>query len=165
MSHVELDIETATGGKRVELPDGYEYANAAATGMAELRALDESIHGPFESGLDRASWPTVGRDIYGNFHIHVGVRNPEDDELVGIGLLSLGWQQYSGKLTHLMIRNQHRHRGLGRAILLERVRIADELGVSQLRTELGSINTLAPLYRDLGFIESDRAEIVRKIPL
>lgn len=163
MAQLAISPEVAVTYNRLELPVGYYFASGAEAGREELRTLDEEVNGPSSSGLDRASWPSGSPDIYGDHIIEVGVRTSNENELVGIGLLTLKHITVFGELSHLMISPRHRHRGLARTIVRERVRIADALGAKRLATELAPTNTLIPLYRELGFTNNVGDKLLREI--
>ena len=160
------DLASVVETRRVELPSGYVYADAAAISLDERRKLDAEVNGPFDSPLNRADWSIRGFGITGC--IDVGVRNIADEELVGIGRLlvtdhagaRIDINLLSGELSHFMVNPAHRKRGIGTAILLERMRIAEGLEVYKLFiSALDKRNTLCGKYPELGFEEDSRGNL------
>jgi GNAT superfamily N-acetyltransferase len=78
----------------------------------------------------------------------VGVVGPKQN-LVGVGFLA-GNPRHA-VLCDLDVHPNHRHKGIGQAIVRRRVQIADQLEIPYLYTELAPTNSLRSLYEELGF--------------
>lgn len=80
----------------------------------------------------------------------VGVgRTDGPDRVTGVGFLAGNARQ--GLLCDLYVHPNHRHQGLGRLIVQERVRLADEYPVERLLVSIERTNSLKSFYRRLGF--------------
>jgi GNAT superfamily N-acetyltransferase len=154
------DISSVLNAERTELPPSYAYADAGDISRAERRELDVQANGSFDSPLERAYW---GVDSHGLTQcIDVGVRHTDDKALVGLGRLiitdyagaRIDINLLSGALSHLMVSPGHQGRGIGTSLLLERMRIAEELEVYKLSIRgLEDTNTIRNKYFGLGFEE------------
>lgn len=92
-------------------------------------------------------------DLRNEFHgrktIYFGVK-VDQGETVGVG--SLRYNAKEGELSCLAVLPDHRRQGIGKWLIAERVRRAQELGVATLHIErLADTNVLASYYIDLGF--------------
>lgn len=79
----------------------------------------------------------------------VGVRDKRGT-LVGVGFLAGNMRH--AVLCDFVVHPDHRNQGIGNAILERRVKIADELGIPYLYTDLVNTNPLKNKYLELGFV-------------
>jgi GNAT superfamily N-acetyltransferase len=79
----------------------------------------------------------------------LGVSRGGSGELIGMGMLT--GNTSSATLRNLAVKPEHRGQGIGRTIVRERVRLADELGVGRLDTTVVDRSPVLPLYYELGF--------------
>lgn len=78
----------------------------------------------------------------------VGVR-ADSSELVGVGFLAGNTRQ--AILCDFLVHPEYRGKGIGKLILNERLKIADQLGVDYIYTELSPSNSLRQYYAEVGF--------------
>ena len=78
--------------------------------------------------------------------------------LVGVGFLD--GDRTHAELDNLAVHPKHRHQGIGRVLVRERVQIAKDIRVQTITTKLSSANTLGPFYRQLGFQPTDHSSIL-----
>jgi GNAT superfamily N-acetyltransferase len=78
----------------------------------------------------------------------VGVRNRQQ-ELIGVGVLN-GTAEHAA-LSDLVVHPEHRHKGIGKALIQKRLALATELGVRTIGVNLVPSNSLGSLYFELGF--------------
>lgn len=97
----------------------------------------------------------------GGGFLDVGVRDA-DDELVGFG--SVAHNGHAGMLGDFVVSPAHQGRGIGKAIISERLRLAEEVGVTTLSIpNLEPTNTLRTYYLRHGFIPTASGLLVRAV--
>ncbi|MBP6962326.1 GNAT family N-acetyltransferase [Candidatus Saccharibacteria bacterium] len=129
---------------RAPLPAGYSYANPSSITIAEIARLWYLRR----DGINSARTRNIK---HGRAIIDVGVRNA-GQKLVGKGTIIHDKQGY-GQLADFIVRPQDRGRGIGKAIIDERLRIAESLGVESIYiADLMSTNTLESYYFEQGFV-------------
>lgn len=89
----------------------------------------------------------------------IGVRD-RSHNLVGFAAIE-GDIEHAG-LNHLAVHPDHRHIGIGRALVKKRVEIADQIGIQRLDALLMDTNTLGRLYTELGFEAIDERTVRRE---
>ena len=104
----------------------------------------------------------IGRRIdehQGKSRIDVGVLDPAG-ELVGFGtVLYIGDQ---GELCDFAVNPLDRGQGIGKALVDERLRLAEAAGVESLYMPyLMDTNTLRTFYYERGFHDTEHGEVVR----
>jgi GNAT superfamily N-acetyltransferase len=139
----------------VELPPGYGYADQDGITVPELNDLNVAVEGPPATPLHKPDWTEKSWERCFN----VGVRTA-DDQLVGYGRLAISIGT-SGELSHLMVHPEHQRRGLGTAILAERMRIGEALGVKSFHTRLAQANAISNKYYELGFQDRGNKSMTR----
>ncbi|MDQ5963294.1 MAG: Acetyltransferase domain [Patescibacteria group bacterium] len=82
--------------------------------------------------------------------IHSTVVRDEDAEVIAAGDVLINSSNTEGHLANLVVRAEHRGRGIGQAILFDRVNFADTKNLA-LTTVLSPQNNLRTLYHKLGF--------------
>jgi GNAT superfamily N-acetyltransferase len=140
------------------LPEGYRYENPAAKiAPAERAELMRSV------GWNATS-PRIMRSeenfrARGISFVDAAVRDAAG-ELVGFGrVLQLG---ANGELCDFTVSPAHQHKGIGKAIIDERLRRAEASGIrSFYMPYLTTTNTLRSYYEELGFQETLLGELVR----
>ncbi len=144
---------------RTPLPEGYRYAEPGTVdeaGVAQLlRCLPDAETIPDDYLSDRQ----IELDVHGLQAIDVAVQ-ADNGDLAGFG--SLAYDEHSGLLCDFAVGPAYQHQGIGRAIILERLRAAEDLAVPRLeipRLELS--NTLRNFYIEQGFRESEDGMLVR----
>ena len=84
--------------------------------------------------------------------IYLGVKAPDGDT-VGVGCLR--YNDKEGELSCLSVMPQQQSQGIGKWIIAERIRRAQELGLNALYVDqLAPTNTLASYYVQEGFLET-----------
>lgn len=139
------------------LPEGYHY-----TDPDQIRPADRA------ELMRLADWNTsspkqITKDMEyreeGIATLDVGVR-AEDGRLVGFGRVA--YKGENGELCDFVVSPLDRHQGIGRAIIDERLRRAEEAGITSLYIpELESGNSLGTYYEEKGFHRTDSGELVR----
>jgi GNAT superfamily N-acetyltransferase len=135
-------------GTPAPLPEGYIYADPAGVQSPEVESLLSRVFDrQIEPGwLDRRS---EGLRLNNWKGIDIGVRSPSS-ELIGLGLLTYTGQ--NGDLDNLAVDSEHRGKGIGQALILERIRQAEERGVTSLYIHnIAPTNPLTTFYEELGF--------------
>ena len=72
---------------------------------------------------------------------------------MGIGFIAGNYRH--AVLCDFNVRKEHQRKGIGRAILLARIKRAEELKIPYLYVSLHPSNPLRTLYEQLGFQEGD----------
>ncbi|HSX32919.1 MAG TPA: GNAT family N-acetyltransferase [Candidatus Saccharimonadales bacterium] len=132
-----------------ELPDGFTYAEPGSIAPAELVALIQSVHKdiPEKEIIDAYCQPEDGVES-----IEIGVRNVADGQLVGFGRLAADHDRGSGTLEDFVVDQRYRRLGIGKAIIDQRLRLAEELGLWRVSMPgLAKTNTLETYYLQHGF--------------
>ncbi len=129
--------------ERTALPNGYHYSVAEAITAREIARLwDRST---LAIVMFRRTLSSQDLDVQ-----NIGVRS-ETSRLVGLG--SIAWAGTQGELGNLIVEQDHRGQGIGKAILDERLRIAETHGIESLYiAELFPTNNLVRHYVNAGFI-------------
>lgn len=128
-----------------KLPDGYFYTDAMT-----IRELAETwdtsgLHpGITPEGASIMVEPEGQEKIY-----YIGVREEHTNQLVGTGNVHL-YESAPAYLGGLAVSPDHQHRGVGKAIILSRIAIAEFTGAS-MYTILKYTNPLARFYEQHGF--------------
>jgi GNAT superfamily N-acetyltransferase len=136
------------------LPEDYTYDTSLRIPTDELAALkglmgwDTSTLADFELALDTHRME--------NFN--VGVRTPEGN-LIGYGRLV--YEDDHGELCDFMVNPEHRHQGIGRAIIDTRLAMAEASGVTSLYMPIDDDNTLRDYYLEHSFYEMGANLIAR----
>lgn len=144
-------LQTATVlAPPTSLPDGYEFLTYPwEINEAEASGLLRNVLGS-NVPID---YTVSGRDIEAHMDgfetLDIGVLHKATERLVGFGTLQ--YEGPVGYLSDLAVISDHRHRGIGKALVRERVRIADGAGLEQLNVQLLASNSLAAYYEKIGF--------------
>jgi len=130
------------------LPDGYTYAELIEPYQDDATALIKHMPGTEWVGdyMElRQDWvEPYSADIH-DVAVLAG-----KGALVGFG--SLYVEKDRGLLADFVVDPKHRSRGIGKAIILERMRIADNLGLRSVElTGIDDTNTLPTFYLQQGF--------------
>ncbi len=146
------------------LPDGYHFADPDGIEPAEVVALLRQVeigHGIEDDHLQsrRSDLEADGWDVH-----DVGVRAALG-RLVGFGSIAYG--EGEGELCDFVVSPAHQGRGIGKAIIRQRLALADELGVTSLYLpDFEPTNTLRTFYLQNGFQEKESGTMVRSaVPL
>ncbi|HUB93733.1 MAG TPA: GNAT family N-acetyltransferase [Verrucomicrobiae bacterium] len=135
------------------LPKGFYYANAVAITCSELAKLQDSASG--KNYADDIFSEHITHQSHGERLVGIGVRGMSDARLIGYGLLAIfpcrPEERRSGHLYDFVVHPSARHKGIGRAIIDERIAQSDTLGVERLKVTLEESNTLRPYYLEKGF--------------
>ena len=144
--------------ERTPLPKGFHYAKPwiHPSEEAELKQKVEIGKDTDERGLH-------GRDItYKNAGVEtfkVGVRNRMGG-LVGFG--TIAYKGDVGELGNFVVDPSVQGKGIGKAIIDERLRLAEQAGVTSLyMPDLEPTNTLESYYIEKGFHIAPEGELVR----
>ena len=91
--------------------------------------------------------------------LDVGVRDI-NGSLVGFG--SVARRGENGELGDFVVSPNHQHRGIGKALIAERLGLADAAGITSLYiANFEPTNTLKSFYLENGFQETPAGEVVR----
>lgn len=143
-------------GEHSQLPDGYYFSDF--TGERELAELFSQVNGSDTSETPIQDRQRTAEEL-GIVYIDARVRD-QDDILVGFG--SLAYERHLGLLCDFVVSPMHRSRGIGKAIIDERLRRADESGVTQLCIPvIQDTNTLSTYYIARGFSPTESGALVR----
>lgn len=144
--------------ERAPLPEGYRYVDRKHMNPGELSHLYHRVG--WTNATHKSAWLQLrGKLGGGQKEIIVGVRNKEGG-LVGFGgLIYRGDQGVPGDFA---VDPDFRSQGIGKAIIDERLRLAENEGVTSLYMPyLEPTNTLRSYYVEKGFSELPTGEIVR----
>ncbi len=147
-------MSTPTETKSLSLPEGYFMDNMSQQSGVFME-VDELYQAVGWGELSVAEWGVRRNDQLAL----IGVRNATG-ELVGSGFL--GGSIHRAWLYELAVNPDHRSQGIGRFIVQERVRIAQQLGIEQLETTLIRSNNLRSFYYQLGFEPHSTSVLVRQ---
>lgn len=146
-----------------DLPEGFEFAAADTIDPTELAALMQTV----EIGSDMTAQDII--EVHRDFQrdnirsVEIGVRNMGDNELVGYGGLVIDTNG-DGVMGNFVVNPAFQGRGIGRAIVDQRLVQADILGVSRIFIPgLESTNTLRSYYAQRGFVEQQGGTLVRSV--
>ena len=140
------------------LPRGYSFAKPSDINADEAVSLFRASELMPSHPSDYTTLQEWDELIQESIEV-VGVRD-RDKILVGIGFLTGDLKQ--GALANLSVHPRHRHQGLGRAIVSERIRIADKLDIPKIDTLLIPTNNLRQFYVELGFTAVDTMNFTRQ---
>jgi len=91
----------------------------------------------------------------------IGVRD-SNDSLVGTAILAHRQGSTNGELFDRAVAEEHQHKGIGKAIMDEQLRLADENGLESLYiAEVEPTNTLRPYLMELGFVDNGKDGLQR----
>jgi len=144
--------------ERIPLPLGYTYESPIMINNKEFIALCRQV----EIGEGLADdWRNERYLLMRSCDakpVDIGVR-AADGSLVGFG--AIAHKGDIGELCDFVVSPEHQGRGIGKAIILERLRIAEELGITSLYVPfLETTNTLVSFYLEHGFIRTERGAYV-----
>ena len=78
----------------------------------------------------------------------------EDGNLIGFG--AVAYKGENGELSDFVVSPDHQGQGVGKAIILERLRMAQDAGITSLyMPRLEHTNTLRSFYYEQGFVERE----------
>lgn len=143
-----------------QLPSGYRFEDPGNVTSAEAVAMYRRAGMEYEVEDD---YLDVGRpEVFAKYGVQamdVAVR-ADDGTLAGYG--SVVYRGSQGELSDFAVDPSHQGKGVGRSILLERLRIAELAGIDSLYVaEMLPTNNLAPLYLECGFQQVGDAEYAR----
>ncbi len=145
-----------------QLPEGYFYANPTEIGTSELAELylqTGLVEGVITSMIDSIVLTDKNFQDAGKVRLHTGVRTAEAGQLIGYG--SVLYQGKSGELCDFGVVPDHRHRGIGRAIIDARLASAEAAGITSLYMPyLEPTNPLTSYYLENGFRQTEAGEFV-----
>jgi GNAT superfamily N-acetyltransferase len=152
--HLDLiDAESAP------LPRGYEYADPSTIKPVEVGKLMRLVKIGEHIKDDHIPVRNAGILGRGVGVYDVGVRST-DGSLVGFGALL--YKQRWGELGDFVVAPDHQHKGIGRAIILERLHWADRNGIDSIYIgDFEPTNTLQDYYLQHGFYVNQAGEVVR----
>lgn len=144
---------------RSPLPKGFHYEDNGNISPLEIARLLQQV----DIGQDLADNYIVTRaeEIAdaGMEVIDVGVRS-DDGELVSFG--SVAYSGVIGQLCDFVTSPDYQGLGIGRAVLDERLRIAEAMGITYLQVpNFEQTNTLKSYYLEKGFVETRPSGLVR----
>ncbi|MCA1806520.1 MAG: GNAT family N-acetyltransferase [Actinobacteria bacterium] len=131
-----------TNPEQQALPEGYAFIDKTEMQPQEIIQLRKSVGW---SGDSEENW----QKCIDQSGVIVGVRD-KDQELVGMGRITADPRH--AVLCDLVVHPGHQQKGIGTALVTERMHKAEELGIPYLYTELASDNPLRAKYKDIGFV-------------
>lgn len=142
------------------LPEGYEYADVATIQSREVSNLFRQVDIGEDIGDDYFQERAEELQDTGEEVIDVGVRDSQDDTLVGFG--SIARSGAIGRLGDFVVSPKHQSRGIGKTLITERLAIADASGIAMLKIHnMEPTNTLRSFYVQQGFVEAGDGNLVR----
>lgn len=153
MSETTLETLPHPDIARTPLPEGYQYAEPGTVAEADvaelLRCLPDAETIPDDYLSDRQ----LELDARGLRAVDIAVQ-ADNGELAGFG--SLIYDEQSGLLCDFAVSPAYQHQGVGKAIILERLRLAEDQGMPMIEIpSLELSNTLRNFYIEQGFQEMD----------
>jgi GNAT superfamily N-acetyltransferase len=156
-------------GAPTKLPEGYQYADQATLDPADILQLFRQVE-MGEHLQDNYMQEQQGMvDSIGAQIFDVGVRDSAE-ELVGIA--SVIHKDNSGELINLVVKPAHQSKGIGKALINERIRLAEAAGIDSFYIEIpeptNSLHMPAEpngqrdsYYFELGFQSKPNGDMVR----
>ncbi len=134
----------------IPLPESYEWTNREDIQPEEVIKLRESVGW---DGDTIETWQNCLKDS-----VHVSAIRDENGELIAIGFLS-------GNARHAVLADfdvnpNNQKEGVGKALLEDTLRVADELEIKYLYTSLANPEKYAGILGELGF-ESKEGNLFR----
>lgn len=127
--------------KKIVLPDGYYFADRQSITTHEFAVIRRSLDW---DDNDEERWHSC---LQNSIEV-CGVRD-KDGMLVGIGFIA-GNHRHA-ILCDFNVHKKHQGKGIGKAILQQRIRRTEELKIPYLYVSLHPSNPLRKLYEDYGF--------------
>ncbi len=123
------------------LPDGYYFADRQSITVAEIDAIRRSNNW---SDDDDDRWQKC---LQSSIEV-CGVRD-KHGTLIGIGFLAGNYRH--AVLCDFNVHKKYQRKGIGRAILQQRIKKAEELKIPYLYISLDAANPLRRMYEGFGF--------------
>jgi GNAT superfamily N-acetyltransferase len=146
--------------EQAPLPEGYHFEEGASIHPLEIARLMQQVEMGVEIPDDYVTneraleLSSRGLDI-----LDIGVR-AADGQLAGIG--SVVYKGDVGELCGFVVSPDHQSRGVGKAIITERLAMAERAGLASLYINgLEPTNTLRTFYLENGFTEEPDGSMVR----
>jgi GNAT superfamily N-acetyltransferase len=145
MSGFKIQSETSISASPP--PEGYQLVDKKAFTAQQLADL------VFDAAPD---W---GQQSVANWQLQIN--NPaltvlglvdRTGALAAAGTMLITRDRKTATLPHVVTGTAHRHQGLGRYLVAERVRRADALGIEKIHAAFRETNTMIPFYKELGFL-------------
>lgn len=129
----------------IPLPESYEWAQTEDIQPEEVIKLRESV------GWDGDSIETWQKCLKDS--VHVSAVRDDKGELVGIGFLS-------GNARHAVLADfdvnpNNQKEGIGRALVSDMLKVADDLEIKYLYTSLANPELYAEALGELGFVSKE----------
>lgn len=153
--------ELTASEDRTPLPIGFHYSNPRRMRRRELGSLWRHVknHEAFETNF--ASNRRYDARAQDAVLLEAAVRD-QDGGLAGYGGVLCKGEK--GEMRNFVVHPDRQGQGLGKAIILERMRMAEQYGVRTLVVPRPlETNTLVPFYIEHGFIEQQDGDLVRAI--
>lgn len=153
--------DLAAAGERAPLPEGYRYADPRRLRPTELGTLWRRVEGHEGLSLYLSSGRRIEAREEGAGLMQVAVRDQKGG-LAGFGgiLYKGSW----GELQDFVVRPEDRGKGIGKAIIMERLRMAEAAGITSLHVPKPlETNTLVLFYIENGFSELPSGDLVRDL--
>ena len=139
--------EKSQPSEQAHLPKGYRFVDKSDLVPSEIIDLRTSV------GWDGDNAETWQDCINSQNGIIVSVRD-DQGTLVGMGRVTSDPRH--AVMCDLVVNPNHQNKGIGKALVLERMRIIRELDIPYLYTDLAEDNPLKPVYEELGFKATGR---------
>lgn len=144
---------------RTPLPEGYYYENPYQVQPEEVIRLARQVEVGKDTKDNFIEWRYYEAKVRRAQILDVTVRSNEG-ELVGFA--SLLYRENQGELADFVVSPKHQHRGLGKALIAERLRMAEQAGIDSLYIPpIEPTNTLRSYYLENGFHETEAGELVQ----
>ena len=146
-----------------ELPAGFYYAEADTIELDEVASLFQSVPIGRRTSTESLKRQFKGFEEDGLKSVEVGVRGRDSHQLVGYGGLIVDMNG-EGELGDFVVNPAYQGKGIGRAIIDQRIAQAGSLGVHKLYIPpLEPTNTLRTYYAKRGFKEHRDGMLVKRI--
>lgn len=153
-----LDVDPAI---LTPLPEGYVFADPQSVDGERVQRLFRDKIGWRHATKRRLREQIIRHQQRGVHVVNVAIKQ-EDGHLAGFATLL--HKDGAGKFCNLGVDPRDRSNGLGQALVLERLRLAEAAGVTSLEIPyLEDTNTLKSFYGEHGFTELADGTLVRGI--
>lgn len=137
-----------------KLPEGYRWDNSGAQ-HAEVYDLfrgAELYDGPELPEATQADIEEMWQEMMFDLLVILAVR-AKHRQLAAVSTLN-GWEG-APHLSYMAVAPEHRHQGIGKALVNRSIEIAQNMGATTVITGLRDTNTLKPFFLELGFRQTN----------
>lgn len=147
-----------------ELPAGFDFTGTGSVALTELALLMRTVKIGYGVTPDYLVEQFESFQARGLVSIETGVRESESGLLVGYGGLIFDTEG-NGEMGDFVVRPDFQSRGIGKAIIDQRILQADSIGLRGIYIQSPEpTNTLKSFYASRGFVEQDYDGLYREAP-